>query len=78
MAAVEDKCDLGCQRGRPKCARCIHAVQLVCDDEDIQRTVDAVSGATWGKRNAIMSDLFFEDLDSKPDALPSYRQPGCE
>lgn len=43
----------------------------------VQETVDAVSGATWGTRNMIMEDLFFQDMADHGDAMPAYRPPGA-
>lgn len=76
MDGAASLCDRGCTKGRPKCARCIHSVVLETGDEDLQRVVDAVSGATWGTRNSIMEGLFFEQLEADPAGVPAYRPPG--
>lgn len=46
------------------------------DEQDIQRVLDAVTGATWNTRNRIMEDLFEERRAANPDAVPIYRPPG--
>lgn len=45
-------------------------------DEDVAATVDAVTGATWKARNAIMAGLFRADLAAHGDALPAFRPAG--
>lgn len=45
-------------------------------DADVAATVDAVTGATWKTRNAIMADLFREDLAARGDDMPAFRPAG--
>lgn len=42
----------------------------------VAETVDAVTGATWTTRNAIMARLFQEDLAACGDEMPAFRPPG--
>lgn len=44
--------------------------------EDVAATVDAVTGATWKTRNALMADLFRSDLAARPDQMPAFRPAG--
>ncbi|MCI2242024.1 hypothetical protein [Adlercreutzia faecimuris] len=44
--------------------------------EDVAATVDAVTGATWKTRNAIMRDLFQSDLAARGDEMPAFRPAG--
>lgn len=44
--------------------------------EEVQKTVDAVSGATWGTRNRIMAELFQRDLRTRGDDMPAVAPPG--
>ena len=44
--------------------------------EEVQKTVDAVSGATWGTRNRIMAGLFQRDLRTRGDDMPAFAPPG--
>lgn len=55
----------------------LRAQKLATPDEaDVQRVVDAVTGATWGERNRIMESLFEERLAAEPDAVPVFSPPG--
>ena len=54
----------------------LRAQKLAAPDEaDVQRVVDAVTGATWGERNRIMESLFEERRAADPGAVPAYRPP---
>ena len=44
--------------------------------DEVQKTVDAVSGATWGTRNRIMAGLFQRDLHTRADDMPAFAPPG--
>ena len=44
--------------------------------KDVQRVVDAVTGATWNARNRIMESLFREDLAANAAGLPIFAPPG--
>ena len=44
--------------------------------KDVQRVVDAVTGATWNARNRIMENLFQEDLAANAAVLPAFAPPG--
>ena len=44
--------------------------------DEVQETVDAVSGATWGTRNRIMAGLFQRDLRMRADDMPAFAPPG--
>lgn len=55
----------------------LRAQKLAAPDEaDVQRVVDAVTGATWGERNRIMENRFAERLSENPDAVPAFSPPG--
>ena len=44
--------------------------------DEVQKTIDAVSGATWGTRNRIMAGLFQRDLRMRADDMPAFAPPG--
>ncbi|MCQ4846417.1 hypothetical protein NE582_04190 [Gordonibacter pamelaeae] len=55
----------------------LRAQKLAAPDEaDVQRVVDAVTGATWGERNRIMEGLFEERRAADPGAVPAFSPPG--
>lgn len=43
----------------------------------VAEAVDAVTGATWTTRNAIMARLFQADLAARGDEMPAFRPPGA-
>ena len=44
--------------------------------DEVRKTIDAVSGATWGTRNRIMAGLFQRDLRTRGDDMPAFAPPG--
>ena len=46
------------------------------DSSEVQKTIDAVTGATWGTRNHIMAGLFQRDLRKHGDDMPAFAPPG--
>ena len=46
------------------------------DADEVRKTIDAVSGATWGARNRIMAGLFQRDLRTRGDDMPAFAPPG--
>ena len=44
--------------------------------DEVQKTIDAVSGATWDTRNRIMVGLFQRDLRTRADDMPTFPPQG--
>ncbi len=43
---------------------------------EVRKTIDAMTGATWGTRNRIMAGLFQRDLRTRGDDMPAFAPPG--
>ena len=50
----------------------------IANAEEVAQVVDAITGATWNKRNTIMANLFQKDLQENKASVPAYRPPGVE
>ena len=46
------------------------------DADEVRKTIDAMTGATWGTRNRIMAGLFQRDLRTRGDEMPAFAPPG--
>ena len=46
------------------------------DLNEVQKTIDAVTGATWGTRNRIMAGLVQRDLRKHGNDMPAFAPPG--
>ncbi len=46
------------------------------DADEVRKTIDAVTGATWGTRNRIMAGLFQRDLRTRGNDMPAFAPPG--
>ena len=44
--------------------------------DEVRKTIDAVTGATWGTRNRIMAGLFQRDLRTRGNDMPAFAPPG--
>lgn len=44
--------------------------------DEVEKTIDAVAGATWGTRNRIMAGLFQRDMRRHADDMPAFAPPG--
>ena len=65
------------RRGTGKVPTCVQHCQSKClDSSEVQKTIDAVTGATWGTRNRIMAGLFQRDLRKHGDDMPAFAPPG--
>lgn len=64
------------RRGMGKVPTCVQHCQSKClDSSEVQKTIDAVTGATWGTRNRIMAGLFQRDLRKHGDDMPAFAPP---
>ena len=47
-------------------------------DDEVKKMVDALTGATWGKRNRIMAGMFQRDLRTRAGSMPTFAPPGTD
>lgn len=64
--------------GAPDAARDRASAQKLrgVGDDEVKKTIDAVTGATWGTRNRIMAGLFQRDMRKHPGDMPAFAPPG--